>query len=149
MPPPIQYPDLGHHRTRPTADVLTGAAVALFTVTGGRVLLRLILGEVTTVIGAGVTPEAKFQSNPTVGTTTDLCAVTSIASDEVGTLYGITGVRAAAMLESSSGGLPAPSNDLIIPPGNIEFICDEDVTGSIKFDCWYLSLDPGARIFAV
>jgi hypothetical protein len=148
MPPPIQYPDLGHRRSRATADVFTGSAVAIFTVVGGRVLVKQLLGEVTVAVGAGVTPDAKFQSNPTVGTTTDLCATASIASDEVGTLYGITGVRTAAMLESSSGGLPAQSNDVIVPAGNIEFICDENVTGSAKFDLWYVPLDNGARVFA-
>lgn len=140
---------LGFKVSRATADVQTGAAVAIFTVSGGRILLRQIIGEVTTAIGAGTTPDAKFQSNPTTGTTTDLCATASIASDEVGTLYGITGTRADAMLESSSGGLPTMNNNgLIIPVGGIEFIVDENVAGSIKFDAWYLPLDLGALMVA-
>lgn len=140
---------LGFKVSRATADVQTGAAVPIFTITVGRILLRQILGEVTTVISAGTTPDAKFQSNPTVGATTDLCATVSIANDEVGTLYGITGVRADAMLESSSGGLPTMTNNgMIIPVGDIEFNVDENVTGSIKFDAWYLPLDAGALMVA-
>ena len=140
---------LGYKVSRATADVQTGAAVAIFTITVGRILLRQIIGEVTVAIGAGTTPDAKFQSNPTTGATTDLCATASIASDEVGTLYGITGVRADAMLESSSGGLPTMNNNgLVIPIGAIEFIVDENVAGSIKFDGWWLPMDAGALMVA-
>lgn len=140
---------LGYKVTRATADVQTAAAVAIFTITGGRILLRQILGEVTVVLAAGTAPTGKFQSNPTVGATTDLCATVAIPSDEVGTLYGITGVRADAMQESSSGGLPTMTTlGMVIPIGAIEFLCNENITGSIKFDAWYLPLDAGALMVA-
>jgi len=139
---------LGTRVDRATADVQTAAAVALFTITG-RVLLTMLLGEVTTIIAAGTTPEAKFQLNPTVGTTVDLCAALDIASDEVGTLYSIDGTPATAMLRGESGAVRNMQNSgIILGPGQIEFICDENVSGSIKFQARYFPLDPGSSLVA-
>lgn len=142
-------PSVGAYRVnRTTADVLTGAAVAIFTIATGRVLLVNLVGEVTTILAAGTTPDAKFQMNPTTGTTTDLCATASVASDEVGTLYSMTGVPTDAMLTSSSGGIRVLGVPLILPIGDIEFNCDENITGSISFQAWWLPLDDGATLVA-
>src|SRR3989337_3740743 len=92
---------------RTTADVQTAAAVPIYTIGTGRIWLFGIVGEVTTIIGAGTTPDAKFQSNPTTGTTTDLCATLNIASDDVGTLYTMDGVIANALRRSAHGGVAA------------------------------------------
>lgn len=132
---------------RATADVQTGSAVALFSVDGGYILLKALVGEVTTVLAAGTTPDAKFVFNPDTGTTIDLCATASVASDEVGTLYSITGLRTDALQEGSSGAVRTMSHPVLIgPSGDIEFSVDEDITGSIKFSVWYLPLDADARV---
>ena len=135
---------------RATADVLTGVAVAIYTIATGRILLWGLIGEVTTGLAAGTTPDANFQSNPTTGTTTVLCGTLSVASDEIGTLYAITGVPADAMLTSSSGGVRDGlwGNPIVIPIGAIEFLCDENITGSISFQCWWMPLDDGATLVA-
>jgi len=135
---------------RTTADVQTAAAVPIYTIGTGRIWLFGIVGEVTTIIGAGTTPDAKFQSNPTTGTTTDLCATLNIASDDVGSIYTITGVITDAMLRTEHGGVRAPliANPMIIPIGAIEFICDENVAGSIKFSAWWAPFDDGATLVA-
>jgi hypothetical protein len=44
----------------------------LFTITGGKVLITSIVGEVTTAITVAGT--SKLQANPTTGATGDLCA---------------------------------------------------------------------------
>ena len=134
---------------RATADVLTGAAVAIYTVATGRVWLFGLVGEVTTVLGAGAN-SGKFQGNPTTGTTTDLCANVVITTDEAGTLYSITTSPATAMLESSSGGVRSDliGNPIILPIGDIEFITTANVTGSIKFSAWWAPFDDGATLVA-
>jgi len=145
----IDDSSLGKKVDRATSDVLTGSAVSIFTISGGRVLLLGLIGEVTTVIGTGTTPEAKFQLNPTAGTTVDLCAALDLADDEVGTLYSITGTPGDAMLAGSSGAVRnMAAQGVVLDAGAIEFICDENVSGSISFQARYLPLDAGARLVA-
>lgn len=138
---------LGKRVSRTTADVITGAAVPLYTVTG-KVLLTLLNGEVTTVIGAGAT-NAKFQFNPTTGTTNDMCANLDIDADEAGALYSISGTAGDAMLRSESGAIRnMSSNGMILNEGEIEFITGADRTGSIKFELFYIPLTDGATVVA-
>lgn len=138
----------GRRVDRATADVVTGAAVPIFTVSGGRVLLKLIVGEVTTQIGAGAT-NAKFQFNPTTGTTNDMCANLDIDADEVGALYTIDGTPATAMLRSESGAVRNMQNDgIVLSPGDIEFITSANRASSIKFQARYIPLDSGAAMVA-
>lgn len=139
---------LGRRVQRATADVITNGSVNLFTITGGRVLVKALYGEVTTVIGAGAT-NFKFQSDPSTGTTTDLSANVDIDADEAGTLYSITGTPADATLVSSSGGVRNMScNGIIVAAGAITCVTSADRTGSIKFDLWYIPLDDGATVAA-
>ena len=76
---------------RATQALPQGAAEALFTITGGRIVVIQIVGEVTTVL-ANTANNTKLVNNPTTGTSQDLCAVLDVANDEVGTLYGISGL---------------------------------------------------------
>lgn len=141
-------PAEGYRINRATADINTAAAVDLLTVAGGRILLKALLAEVTTVLSAGTTPDLKFQSNPTIGTTTDLCATLNVASDEQGSLYSITGAPATALVRGESGSvalMSASPGGVVIPIGAIEAINDEDITGSIKIALWVKQVDPGAR----
>lgn len=139
---------LGRKVTRATADCITGAAVALFTVSGGEVLVTLIKGQVTTIIGAGAT-NAKLQFNPTTGTTNDMCANLDIDSDEVGALYSIDGAPATAMLRSESGAVRNMQNaGVIVGLGDIEFITSADRTGSIQWELFYVPIDDGAYVTA-
>ncbi len=139
---------LGRRVDRSTADVITGSAVPIFTVSGGRVLLTCLIGEVTTIIGAG-SSNAKFQFNPTTGTTVDLCANLDIDADEAGTLYSIDGTPATAMLTSQSGAVRnMQNNGIILDIGDIEFLGGTDRTGSIAFQLWYIPLDDAATVAA-
>lgn len=140
---------LGKRVNRATADVITGSAVPIYTVGTGRVLLTGLIGKVTTIIGAGASL-AKFQFNPTTGTTVDMCANLDIDADEAGTLYSIDGTPATAMLTSQSGAVRNMQNaGIILDVGQIEFLGGTDRTGSISFQAWYVPLDDGATIVAV
>lgn len=138
---------LGKRVSRTTADVISNSAVPIYTVSG-KVLVTLLNGEVTTIIGAGAT-NAKFQFNPTTGTTNDMCANLDIDADEAGALYSITGTAGDAMLRSESGAIRnMSSNGMILNEGQIEFVTNADRTGSIKFELFYIPLTDGATVVA-
>jgi hypothetical protein len=132
---------------RATAALPQTTAAALFNVTGGRIILTSIIGEVTTVIQTQAN-NTKLQSNPTTGTTLDLCAVLDITADEVGCLYGITGVPADALVGAGAGQAPIPYRRLVIPVGAIELNCAASNTGSVKWSMTYFPLDAGASVAA-
>lgn len=123
------------------------AQSALFTVTGGRVMILGIVGEVTTII-QNQANNTKIVANPTVGTDVDLCTVLSTANKEVGTLFGITGTFATAMVGANAGAAVFPANPVVVPAGTIDLNCASSNTGAVKWDIWYLPLDDGAVVTA-
>lgn len=119
----------------------------LFNVVGGRVLLRQIIGEVTTQIG-NVANNTNLEFNPTDAARGDLCAVLDIDNDAVGTVYGITGTAANAMLDGTVS-VAKQATELILKPGVIELHCaGSSVTGAIKWTVVYVPIDDGAYIEA-
>lgn len=132
---------------RATATLPQTATGALFTVAGGRILLTSIVGEVTTVLGATAT-NAKLVSTPTTGTAVDLCAVLAVASKEVGTLFGITGLFSDALVGANAGASVVPRNAVVVPIGSIGLSTSANNTGSVKWSITYVPLDNGASVTA-
>jgi hypothetical protein len=120
---------------------------ALFTVTGGRVLVTSIVGEVTTVIQTQANA-TKIVSNPTTGTDVDLCATLDITADQVGCLYGITGLFSDAMVGANAGAGVVPRNAVVVPVGTIDLSCAASNTGAVKWLLTYIPLDNGASVTA-
>lgn len=133
---------------RATAALPATTSGSLFAVTGGRVLITSIVGEVTTVLGATVT-NLKLRSAPTTGTAVDLCANLAVANKEAGTLFGITGTFATALVGANAGATVVPSNPVVVPIGNIQATTDATNTGSVKWSVTYVPLDDGATVTAV
>lgn len=138
--------------SRATAALPASTDEALFTISGGRIFLLGILGEVTTVIQTQAC-NTKLKLNPTAtGSDVDLCAVLDITADAVGTYYTITGTFATAMqgatvhCAAANTMLPQP---LLLGAGDIELDCAATNTGSVKWDLWYVPLDNGASVAAV
>lgn len=130
---------------RATALPPQTASDDLFTVVGGRVLLKQIIGEVTTQIGA-VANNTNLEFNPDDAARGDMCAVLNITGDAVGTLYGITGTAATAMQEATVS-LARQATELILKPGVIELHCaGNSGTGAIKWTVLYVPIDDGAYI---
>lgn len=132
---------------RATAALPQTTQSALFTVTGGRVLVTSIVGEVTTVIQTQAN-NTKIVSNPTTGTDVDLCAVLDITADQVGCLYGITGIFADAMVGANAGATVVPQRAVVVPIGTIDLSCAASNTGAVKWKITYVPLDTGAAIAA-
>jgi len=138
---------LGARVDRATADLPATTQSALFTITGGRVMILGIVGEVTTVIQTQAN-NTKLVSNPTTGTDVDICAVLSITAKEVGTLFGITGLFSDALVGANAGATVLPRNPVVLPAGTLDLSCAATNTGKVKWSLWYLPLDDGAYVTA-
>jgi hypothetical protein len=145
---PYTLDPLGTMLSRP-AETLPPSATPrpMFTILGGRILLTLILGEVTTIIQA-LANATKLTFDPdAAGATQDLCATLDITGDVVGSIYRITGIPTVAMLDRLNFGegmlIASP---LILKPGKIILNCAATSSGATKWDAWYTSLDPGASM---
>jgi hypothetical protein len=149
MPDPSSYiaEKLGQKVHRGAATLPQSAAAAIFTISGGRVLLNGIMGNVTVAI-QNQACNTKLTANPTAATvaSTDLCAVASIANNPVGTNYGISGTLSAAL--QIGGAVSVPPTPIILETGTIDLDCAASNTGSVEWDVWYLPLDAGAKIVA-
>lgn len=129
------------------AATVTTSAVPLFTVTGGRVLVIHIIGEVTATI-VGTTPTLKLSSDPTTGTTSDICTATAIDADEIGTLYAIDGVG-NALETGSSGAVESSAKAVVVPIGSVTMTgVGVGIGGSVKWSMIYVPLDAGAEVAA-
>lgn len=138
---------LGLRVDRDTAALPQTTTGSLFTVSGGNILLTLILGEVTTVIETQAN-NTNLVANPTTGTTTDLCAVLDITGGEEGTLYTISGTAGDALQSGSSGSVIAQAASVIVAPGAIQLTCAASNTGSVQWSVWYVPLVAGASVAA-
>lgn len=132
---------------RPAA-VFTGAsATPIFNVVGGRVAVRLIVGQIT-VAASGAT-NISLQSNPTVGTTSLMCAVLAAAGLEVATLLTINGDIGTAMWGVNAGAGEGQVQDSILPIGQIEFVLSGAQTISVSWLVYYTPVDVGAYLTVV
>lgn len=138
---------LGLSVSRATATLPQTTQSALFTVTGGRVAITSIVGQVTTVIQTQAN-NTKIVANPTTGTDVDLCAVLDISADQVGCLYGITGVFSDAMVGANAGATVLQQRAIVVNVGTIDLSCAASNTGSVKWDITYVPIDAGAAIVA-
>ena len=133
--------------SRATAVLPQGTTGSIFTISGGRIMLIQIIGEVTTIIETQDN-DTQLVANPTTGSSIDLCAVLNITADEVGLLYGITGTVADALVGVNAGLVESQGKSIILPVGTIDLVCAASNSGNVKWDAWYVALDQGATMAA-
>ncbi|MFC5834649.1 hypothetical protein [Nonomuraea insulae] len=124
------------------------AAGSLFTITGGRVLIKAIVGKVTTAVTVA-DAGTKLVYNPTAtGASVDLCAVLDLGTTDsaVGAYLTITGVVANAM-RSTLLYATGRQAELILETGAIE-LSTGATDGSIAWTVLYVPLDNGASVVA-
>ena len=145
--------DGGVSVSRATAALPQTATGNIFTVTG-RVLVKRLIGEVTTVLTATAT-NLKVGFDPTgADANTDLSANLLVTSDPVGTLYTIVGVAATATKESGVTHMVLPANaipteGIVLTTGVITLTTDaSNTTGRVKWDIDYVALTAGSTIVA-
>lgn len=140
---------LGIQVDRATALPPQATNAPIFNIVGGRVCVNLILGEVTTIIGA-VANATKLIATPTAGTAVDICATADINALEVGgKLVPAAGVFATALSKTLAGAAPAAGTRVVLAVGTLNLGCvGSSVTGAIKWSVWYVPVDDGATMTA-
>ena len=126
------------------ADVVANV-LPIFNIIGGRVAITQIVGEVTVILAGGAC-NTSLEGNPTVGTMVPICAVLATTADEVGCLYGVTGLNTDALIGINAGALPGQERDVVLAPGVLDWRTSADNTGQIKWTIFYVPIDDGAYI---
>lgn len=139
---------LGRTVQRATANLPQTATGSLFAVTGGRVLVTSIVGQVTTAVQAQANA-VKLRATPTVGAVNDLTGTVDINGAAVGSLLAATGLAGDALVLSTGGGISMLRNPILVAVGNIGLTTAASSTGQIKWTLTYLAYDNGAAIAAV
>ena len=141
--------------SRPALALPQTTTEQLFRIYGGRVLIHLLLGEVTTVIQSTdpvlkVSYAALTDANALVGTAYDIASTLDLSSDEVGTLYSVEGDGTALISGNQvAGSVEAFSTGWVAAQGEIYITTGASKTGAIKWDLWYEPLDNGAYVTSV
>ena len=122
----------------------------LFQVFGGRILVHLLIGEVTTVIAA-TDPVSTVEAvrldaaKALVGTLYVVASSLDMSSDEVGSIYTVEGDGTAIVSPQLAGaGFVGSAHEWIMPQGEIYHKTTASKTGALKWDLWYQPLDEGA-----
>ncbi len=134
--------------SRATATLPATALGAIFTVSGGRIMIKSLVGLVTTIIQAQACT-VKVTSTPTVGTAVDLSAVSaSISGLEVGGQFSLPAAAATALQTGNAGAILTGLSSWVVPAGSIGITTSATNTGSVAWDLIYVPLDDGAQVVA-
>ena len=136
--------------SRAAATLPATGAQNIFTVSGGRVLLVALVGEVTTIIQAQSTT-VKVTSTPTTGSAIDMSSATAdINALEVGGRISLANPPAAAtaLVKTNAGYTNLQGVNTVVPAGTISYTTGATSTGAMKWDLFYVPLDTGASVAA-
>ncbi|MEV5957297.1 hypothetical protein AB0M11_26610 [Streptomyces sp. NPDC051987] len=136
--------------SRTTNTLPASATGNIFVVSGGRILVRGLVGEVTTAVQNQACTLA-LGTAPTVGTgsTTALGTATSIIAAPIGThMAANPGGATVVDLSTQAGVLISTAALFVVNAGNITITTSATNTGSVKWDLIYVPLDNGAQVVA-
>jgi len=133
---------------RASTAYTTTAAQTIFTIAGGKVLVKLLMATVTT-LHASATQNIKTASAPTTGTGVALSSdVDTNALEAGGTLY-VEG-DGTATVKANGGTVLASTTPLntgfIVSPGGITFTPSATQNGAMSWELWYIPIDDGAYV---
>lgn len=133
-------------------------STAMFTVSGGRVIITSLIGEVTTAVQAQACNLNVTIDPEGAGAAADLVAATEINGDAAGTFYTVSGVQADLLGSQTAGGTQVPTHALarvgagasgfVVPAGSILLKTSATNTGATKWVMTYIPLDEGASVAA-
>jgi hypothetical protein len=132
--------------TRATAALPQGAAVTIFTVYGGAVIINDIIGYITTNIGA-VPNATKLQ----LAAATDLCATVELNNAQAGGMLRITGTPGDAMVLALANSVkPIQAIPLIVEATTISLRCagSDGGGGRCAWTIHYTPIQSGAFVLA-
>lgn len=137
--------EYGVRSDKATANLPASTIGTIFTVAGGRVIIRALLGEVTTIIQAQATT-LKVTSTPSVGTAVDLCTTVDINALEVGGRVALPSSVGSALTKANAGAITFQDAGVLVPAGTIGITTGATSTGQMKWTCWWEPLDQGATL---
>jgi hypothetical protein len=118
--------------------VLNGAD-ALFTITGGPIMIREFVGIVTTLIGGAANMTIQETTTEPAGTTVFSTTV-AIDADAAGTSYTFTAASPSVLTPTTAGVIPnVPRLGWLAPIGEIQALGSAAQDGVIA---WYMSYVP-------
>lgn len=135
---------------RATAALPASTLGDLFTVTGGRIVITSLVGEVTTVLGSGAN-SLTIGTTPTVGTGSASAlgsGTTSLLTAPVGTHIAASPGSAVIVDLGTQAGVALPSFGFLADPGSVTITTAATVTGSVKWSITYIPYDDGALVVA-
>ncbi len=132
---------------RATATLPQSTSAAIFNILEGRVIINGIIGEVTTIMQTQAN-NVKLTANPTTGTSVDICAQLDTSADEAGTIYGITGTFATALVSNVAGATVMCATPVVLNIGTLDLYCSASNTGNVKWTIYYVPDEDGAYITA-
>lgn len=133
------------HVPRATASLPATTTSTIFNVEGGKILLKALVGEVTTAIQAQAC-NLSVNVDSDAGASSVLASVADINAKGVGNLFGVEG-DGTALIVAGVGWAPATlDNGVVVLPGIITITTSATNTGSVKWDLYYLPLDKAAYV---
>lgn len=145
-------------RTSKNYSALAAETKDLFTVTG-LVLVTSLVGKVTTAMTVANT--VKLVSNPTTGTSSDLCAATDLGTTDTpaGNLLGITGAPTEDMITGIGAVQLFPVGDVTVTVGGAkgfyvaagviqQVTTGTNPDGAITWTLTYVPIEDGAAVTA-
>lgn len=140
------------HVSVPARTIPATTTDQLFRVKGGRVKVKALVGEVTTVIqtqadNMKVSSKKLDNSSAAVGTAVDVASNLDITAMEVGGSVFVEG-DGTALVKSTAGAVLMGTNsgEWIAPQVEIYLTTSATNTGAMKWDLWYVPLDEGAWV---
>lgn len=140
---------LGVQANRATATLPASTTGSVFTVSGGRIVLTSLVGEVTTIIQAQACTLAVV-STPTAGSAVTLGAASaSLSGLEVGGHITLAATVGGNTVVSNAGGVALPAAlAFLVPAGSIQITTSATNTGSVKWSMTYIPYDDAATVVA-
>lgn len=139
---------LGEQADAAAAALPQTKAENLFTISGGRVLMTSLIGEVTTVIENALN-NLKLTATPTLGTARDIAANLNIQAYAKGDVIGLTGINTDALIPAASAGsVEGMTVPVVLQEGTLDWACDASKTGNVKWTMRYIALDADSLVVA-
>lgn len=141
---------LGVKVDRTTAALPASTLGNIFTVSGGRVVVTSLVGEVTTAV-QNQACTVSIGTAPTVGTgsATALGTASSIIAAPIGTHFGASPGSAVVVDLSTQAGIAlADGAPFLVDPGSITITTSATNTGSVKWSLTYIPYDDAGTVAA-
>lgn len=140
----------GYLTSRAAANIPQSATGGLFLVTGGRIMVIALVGEVTTAI-QNQTCTLGYGTFPTTGSAnnTNLGSTVTLTNAAVGRHFVSNTGGAVANDFADGAGVSMTATRLIVPAGSITATTSASNTGQMKFDLVWVPLDTGASVSAL